>query len=123
MTLYFQDWSGGANATVLQIIGHQDHGPLSFAMFGSAFVTDDTITEAFNKNSEEIARTRGIYVASVLDSKIYHVLISIIFTIKEYKGSTLEIQGASPRFERVREVAVVGRTDVVIQCKVTILHY
>ncbi|XP_009596486.1 dirigent protein 22 [Nicotiana tabacum] len=144
MTVYFQDWSGGPNATVLQITGHQN-GPLSFAKFGSVFVTDDPITEAFDKNSAEIARAQGIYVTSALDGTISHVLISIIFTIEEYKGSTLEIQGASPQFERVREVAVVGGTGkfrlargyatfetihfdlavhyVVIQCNVTVLHY
>ncbi|KAF3651985.1 hypothetical protein FXO38_16349 [Capsicum annuum] len=145
MTLYFQDWSGGPNATVLQITGHQDHGPLSFAKFGSVFVTDDPITEAFDKNSPEIARAQGIYVTSALDGKISHVLISIIFTNEEHNGSTLEIQGASPQFERVREVAIVGGTGkfrlargyatfetihfdlaihhVVIQCNITILHY
>lgn len=146
MTLYFQDWSGGPNATVLQITGHQDHhAPLSFAKFGSLFVTDDPITEAFDNNSAEIARAQGIYVTSALDGKISHVLISIIFTSGEYEGSTLEIQGASPQFERVREVAVVGGTGkfrvargyatfetihfdlaihyVVIRCNVTILHY
>ncbi|KAJ8568527.1 hypothetical protein K7X08_028060 [Anisodus acutangulus] len=144
MTLYFQDWSGGPNSTVLQITGHQD-GPLSFAKFGSVFVTDDPITEAFDKNSAEIARAQGIYVTSALDGKISHVLISVIFTNEDSKGSTLEIQGASPQFERVREVAVVGGTGkfrlargyatfetihfdlavhyAVIQCNVTILHY
>ncbi|OIT00336.1 PREDICTED: dirigent protein 22-like [Nicotiana attenuata] len=144
MTLYFQDWSGGPNATVLQIRDHQN-GPLSFAKFGSVFVTDDPITEAFDKNSAEIARAQGIYVTSALDGTISHVLISIIFRNKEYKGSTLEIQGASPQFERVREVAVVGGTrkfrlargyatfetihfdlavhHVVIQFNVTVLHY
>nr|XP_004243842.2 dirigent protein 1-like [Solanum lycopersicum] len=145
MTLYFQDWSGGPNATVLQITGHQDHGLLSFAKFGSVFVTDDPITQAFDENSAEIARAQGIYVTSALDGKISHVLISIIFTNDDCKGSTLEIQGASPQFERVREVAIVGGTGkfrlasgyatfetihfdlaihyVVIQCNVTILHY
>ncbi|XP_022883471.1 dirigent protein 22-like [Olea europaea var. sylvestris] len=73
------------------------------------------------------------------------VLISIVFTNEEYKGSTFEIQGSSAQFERVKEVARVGGTGIfrlassystfemihydattyyaVIQCNVTILHY
>ncbi|XP_022843418.1 dirigent protein 1-like [Olea europaea var. sylvestris] len=109
MTLYFQDYSGGPNATVVQITGQPD-GLLSFTKFGAIFCTDDPITEEFDPSSAEIARAQGLYVTSALDGTNTHVLISIVFTNEEYKGSTLEIQGSSAQFERVREVAVVGGT-------------
>ncbi|XP_042065215.1 dirigent protein 1-like [Salvia splendens] len=109
MTVYFQDYSGGPNATVLEITG-QSNGLLSFTKFGAIFCRDDPITEGFEESSAQIARAQGIYVTSVLDGSNTHVLISIIFINDEYKGSTLEIQGTSSQFEQVREVAVVGGT-------------
>ncbi|KAH6776090.1 hypothetical protein C2S52_013651 [Perilla frutescens var. hirtella] len=144
MTVYFQDYSGGPNATVVEITGPTD-GLLSFTKFGAIFCTDDPITKGFEESSAQIARAQGIYVTSALDGSNTHVLISIVFINDEYKGSTLEVQGSSAQFERVREVAVVGGTGkfrlargyatfetlsydhathyAVIQCNVTVLHY
>ncbi|CAA2985405.1 dirigent 1-like [Olea europaea subsp. europaea] len=145
LTLHFQDYSGGGgpNATAVQITG-QPNGLLSFTKFGAIFCTDDPITQGFDLSSTEIERAQGLYVTSALHGSNTHVLISIVFTNEEYKGSTLEIQGSSAQFERVREVATVGDTGkfhlargltfetihhdaaiyhAVIQCNVTILHY
>ncbi|XP_057790751.1 dirigent protein 22-like [Salvia miltiorrhiza] len=144
MTTYFQDYSGGPNATVIEITG-QSNGLLSFTKFGAIFCTDDPITEGVEESSAQIARAQGIYVTSALDGSNTHVLISIVFINEEYKGSTLELQGTSAQFERVREVAVVGGTGkfrlargyatfetlsydhashyAVIQCNITALHY
>lgn len=144
LTLYFQDYSGGPNATVVEITG-PSNGLLSFTKFGAIFVTDDPITEGFEATSAQVARAQGIYVTSALDGSNTHVLISIVFINDEYKGSTLEVQGTSAQFERVREVAVVGGTGIfrfargyatfetlhydhathyaLIQCNVTVLHY
>lgn len=144
MTLYFQDYSGGPNPTVVEITGQSD-GLLSFTKFGAIFCTDDPITEEFEESSAQVARAQGLYVTSALDGSNTHVLISIVFTNDEYKGSTLEVQGTSAQFERVREVAVVGGTGkfrlargyatletihydharhyAVIQSNVTVLHH
>lgn len=144
MTLYFQDYSGGPNATVIEIMG-QPKEPLSFAKFGAIFCTDDPITKGFDESSAQVARAQGLYVTSALDGSNTHVLISIVFTEESYKGSTLEVQGSSAQFELVREVAVVGGTGIfrlargyatfetihydhalhyaVIRCNVTVLHY
>ncbi|WOH05744.1 hypothetical protein DCAR_0625164 [Daucus carota subsp. sativus] len=144
MTLYFQDWSAGPNATVIPITGLP--GRLwSFFSFGTVFCTDDPITEGLDKASPEIARAQGIYVTSALDGSNTHVLISIVFTNSKYNGSTLEVQGASRQIDNVREVAVVAGTGKfryargyatfetvyldmslaysVIQCNVTVKHY
>ncbi|KAK3020424.1 hypothetical protein RJ639_047730 [Escallonia herrerae] len=144
MTVYFQDWSGGPNPTMIPITGFS-HGEWSFKKFGTVFCTDDPITEGLNATSAEVARGQGIYVTSALDGSNTHVLISIVFTNEEYSGSTLEIQGASRQFERVREVSVVAGTGKfrfargyatfetvyldmssaysVIESNITILHY
>ncbi|PIN21166.1 hypothetical protein CDL12_06139 [Handroanthus impetiginosus] len=144
MTVYFQDYSGGPNATVIEITD-QSIGLLSFTKFGAIFCTDDPVTEEFEESSAQVARAQGIYVTSALDGSNTHVLISIVFTNEEYRGSTLEVQGSSAQFERVREVAVVGGTakfrfargfvtfetihydqtlhHAVIQCNITVLHY
>ncbi|KAH6776091.1 hypothetical protein C2S52_013652 [Perilla frutescens var. hirtella] len=144
MTVYFQDYSGGPNPTVIEIPG-PSNGPLNFSKFGAMFCTDDPITEEIGENSAPIARGRGLYVTSALDGSSTHVLISIVFTNDEYKSSTLEIQGSSAQFERVREVAVVGgtgkfrlargyatfetvyydpeRQHAIIQCNITVLRY
>ncbi|XP_073149429.1 dirigent protein 22-like [Henckelia pumila] len=145
MTLYFQDYSGGPNATVIEITGPANDGLLAFTKFGTIFCTDDPITEGIDRESREIARAQGLYVTSALDGSNTHVLISVVFNDEEFKGSTLEIQGTSAQFERVREVAVVGGTGIfrlargyatfetihydpslhhaIIQCNITVLHY
>lgn len=146
MTLYFQDQYGGKNASVLQILPtSDDHHQLGFTKFGAIFCTDDLITKGFDLNSDAVARGQGVYVTSALDGSNTHVLVSIVFNNGEYKGSTLEVQGSSAQFEKVREVAVVGGTGkfrfgkgyatletihidipaqlAVIQCNITVLHY
>ncbi|CAI9103196.1 OLC1v1001642C1 [Oldenlandia corymbosa var. corymbosa] len=146
MTLYFQELYVGANATVIQITTDQDQeGHLSFTKFGTMFCTDDPITEEFEVTSVQVARAQGIYVTSALDGSRTHVLISIVFENGDYKGSTLEVQGSSAQFDKVREVAVVGGTGKlrfargyatfetihlnlaagrgVIQCNITVQHY
>ncbi|KAK4493089.1 hypothetical protein RD792_018076 [Penstemon davidsonii] len=144
MKVFFQDYSGGPNPTIVEVTG-QPNELLNFKKFGAMFCTDDPITEKFEVSSAQIARGQGLYVTSALDGSNTHVLVSIVFTNEEYKGSTLEIQGSSAQFERVREVAVVGGTGkfrlargyatfetvhydaelryAVIECNLVVLHY
>ena len=79
----------------------------SFTSFGTVFVTDDPITEAPDPNSAPVGRGRGMYITSALDGSTTHVLISIVFTNGQFSGSTLEIQGSSPQFQKHREVSMV----------------
>lgn len=143
MTLYFQDFSGGPNATVAIVTGIPGK-VWSFFSFGTIFVTDDKLTAGPERNSPEVGRGQGIYVTSSLDGANTHVLFSIVFTNKEYNGSTLEIQGRSIQLASVRESSVVGGTGnfrlakgiatfetiyydatifySIIRCNVTVLH-
>ncbi|KAJ9686456.1 hypothetical protein PVL29_015384 [Vitis rotundifolia] len=109
MVLYFQDYVGGPNATAMIVTGIPSK-IWSFASFGTVFVTDDPITEAPDPNSAPVGRGRGMYITSALDGSTTHVLISIVFTNGQFSGSTLEIQGSSPQFQKYGEVSVVSGT-------------
>ncbi|XP_062176078.1 dirigent protein 1-like [Alnus glutinosa] len=146
LSLYFQDISAfsAANATVIPVAGIAGKA-WTFTQFGTVFVTDDFITESADPNSPEVGRAQGMYVTAGLDGLNSLVMISIVFTNKEYSGSTLEIQGVSKQFEAVREVSVVGGTGkfrfargyvtfetysfhvpthhAVIRCNMTVQHY
>ncbi|KAG8364591.1 hypothetical protein BUALT_Bualt18G0013200 [Buddleja alternifolia] len=144
MTLYFHDYSGGVNATVMEVTGPPGKLP-DFTKFGAMFVTDDPITKEIHATSSQVARGQGLYITSALDGSNTHVLMSIVFTNEEYGGSTLEIQATNVQLERVSEVAIVGGSRkfrfargyatfetmsfdsalhyAVIQFNVTVLHY
>ncbi|KAG8364594.1 hypothetical protein BUALT_Bualt18G0013500 [Buddleja alternifolia] len=144
MTLHFHDYSGGPNATVIQINAPPGELP-DFTKFGAIFVTDDPITKELDASSPQIARGQGLYVTSSLDGSYTHILMSIVFTDEEYGGSTLEIQSTNLQLQRVIEVGIVGGTGkfrlargyatfetiyfdetlhyAILQCNVTVLHY
>lgn len=146
MSLFFQDFAGGPNATVTPVAGIPGK-KWGFLEFGTVYVTDDPITVGMKRDSPEIARGQGIYVTSSLDGGSSHVSVSIAFTAKDdvRHGSTLELQGRSLQLENVREVSVVSGTGKfrfargyatfetvyyehstlysVIRCNITIMHY
>ncbi|TQD79324.1 hypothetical protein C1H46_035161 [Malus baccata] len=109
LTVFFHDFVAGPNTTVIPVAGIA--GKLwTFTQFGTVYVTDDPLTATPDLNSAVVGRGQGLYVTSGLDGLNTHVLISIVFTNKNYNGSTLEIQGTSKQFEAVREVSVVSGT-------------
>ncbi|GMY09867.1 dirigent protein 2-like [Fagus crenata] len=146
LSLYFQDISafGNPNATVIPVAGIAGKA-WTFTQFGTVYVTDDYITETSDPKSPEVGRAQGMYVTAGLDGLNSHVMISVVFTNKEYNGSTIQIQGISKQFDSVREVAVVAGTGIfrfargyatfetyfldiptqysVIRCNVTVQHY
>ncbi|KAL7216298.1 hypothetical protein ACSBR1_028277 [Camellia fascicularis] len=109
MTLYFQEYYAGPNATVNKLTGIPGN-IWAFDSFGTIYAVDDQITQSPDKNSSEIARGQGIYITSSLDGANMQVLISIVFTSNEYNGSTLEIQGHNIQLADVKEISVVGGT-------------
>ncbi|XP_048434686.1 pterocarpan synthase 1-like [Pyrus x bretschneideri] len=106
---YLQDLASGPNATVVPITGIQGK-PQSFTSFGTIFAIDDPITETPDKRSTQVGRAQGILVASSLSGSNVHVSMSLAFTNGQYDGSSLELQGTSRQFERVKEVSVVSGT-------------
>ncbi|KAM1059438.1 hypothetical protein ACFX13_024763 [Malus domestica] len=108
IVFYLQDLASGPNATVVPITGIQGK-PQSFTSFGTIFAIDDPITETPDKRSTQVGRAQGILVASSLSGSNVHVSMSLAFT-NRYDGSSLELQGTSRQFERVKEVSVVSGT-------------
>ncbi|PON62212.1 Disease resistance response protein [Trema orientale] len=101
--------STGPNATVVPVIGITGKA-WTFATFGTIFAIDDPITETPSRSSNQVGRAQGMLVTSALDGSNVSVLVSIVFTNREYGGSTLELQGVSRQNERYREVSVVSGT-------------
>lgn len=109
MVVYFQDYVGVPNATGIPFADIP--GKLwTFISFGTVYCTDDPLTEGIDRDSAPVGRGQGLYVTSALDGSSLLVLVSILFTNKKYKGSTLQIQGTSRIFEKYREVSVVSGT-------------
>ncbi|XP_075664759.1 dirigent protein 22-like [Castanea sativa] len=111
MVFYMQDWETGANVTATPVAGIP-HKRWLILRFGTIFATDDKLAVAIERNSSEVGRAHGIYVNSALDGSDLHLLMSFVFTNKEYNGSTLEIQGADRIFQKYREVSVVSGTGL-----------
>ena len=144
MVFYMQDWESGANTTAIMVAGNPKRR-WYILEFGTIFATDDALTESIDRNSTQVGRAHGIYVNSALGGSDLHLLMSLVFTNKEYNGSTLQIQGADRFLHKYREVSVVSGTgkfrfargyatletvyldipgsNAIIRWNVTFLHY
>lgn len=80
--------------------------------FGTLYACDDKLTVAYDHNSAQVGRAHGLFVNSAVDGSDLHLLMSLVFTNKEYNGSTLEIQGADRFYQKYREVSVVSGTGI-----------
>ncbi|XP_058217552.1 pterocarpan synthase 1-like [Rhododendron vialii] len=108
LTVYFHELNSGPNATSAIVTGIPSR-VWSSSSFGTIVVADDLITASPDKDSPQIAQAQGIYTTASLDGGTGHVVFSIVFTNREYNGSTLEIMGRV--FNRASdETAVVGET-------------
>ncbi|RVW38929.1 Dirigent protein 23 [Vitis vinifera] len=144
VVFYMHDWETGANVTAIPIAGLPKK-PWAVGTFATIIAIDDALTETIDRNSAQIGRAQGIYVNSALDGSDLHFLMSVVFTNKQYNGSSLEIQGANRFFNKYREVSVVSGTgmfrlargyailetvyldlpvsNAIIRWNVTVLHY
>ncbi|KAK6919391.1 Dirigent protein [Dillenia turbinata] len=109
MVVYLQEKTSAPNATEVPVAGIA--GNLwSFTSFGTIYVVDDSLTTTIDRNSTQVGRARGIYVASALDGSSIYLSVSVLFTNGFFSGSTLELQGTSVLASQVGEVAVVSGT-------------
>nr|QQM18952.1 dirigent protein 17 [Kadsura heteroclita] len=118
MVFYMQDWESppdfwkpGVNWTAVPIAGINGRFQ-NVLNFTSLFVMDNALTEGLDRNSKEMARGQGIYVNSALGGTDLHLIFSAVFTNEQYKGSTLEFQGADRWNYQYREVSVVSGTGL-----------
>nr|XP_009783175.1 PREDICTED: dirigent protein 1-like [Nicotiana sylvestris] len=98
-------------------------------------VVYDPVTEGPDPKSKEIGRAQGMYINSQLDGKGLHLMLSVIFTDGEFKGSTLEIPGADLFAMKEREFSIVSGTGftthfidmpnliAILKLHVTVKHY
>ncbi|XP_068663584.1 dirigent protein 11-like [Aristolochia californica] len=109
LTVYVHDYLSGPDASAIPVAGK--NGVNSDVLhFGTLIVVDDVVTEGPDINSKAIGRAQGLYINSALDGKGLHLVFSVIFTEGEFKGSSLEIQGADLFSLKEREFSVVSGT-------------
>ncbi|XAR55364.1 hypothetical protein NMG60_11035416 [Bertholletia excelsa] len=112
VTLYFQTLVAGPNATIVTVTGIPGK-VWAMNSFGTVLGVDDPLTEGLSGGSAPVGRGQGMLVNTASDGSAVYLLLSIVFTNKEYNGSTIEIQGVSrPTSNGVVEVPVVGGTGM-----------
>ncbi|KAK6918845.1 Dirigent protein [Dillenia turbinata] len=104
------DRESGDSITTVPIAGIPPVKKWFLGRFGTTFVIDDLLTETPDRSSPVVGRARGIYVNSAVAGTDIHFLFSVVFSNKEFNGSSLEIQGANEILRRFREVSVVSGT-------------
>ncbi|KAL1567621.1 dirigent protein 22-like [Salvia divinorum] len=112
LTVYYQDYSSGQNATVIEIPG-PSNGTLNFSKFGAMFCTDDPITKEFKEDSTIIARGRGMFVTSALDGSHTHVMFSVVLSMVSIKIARW----------KYKVLAHSSSNHAIIQSNMTVLHY
>ncbi|WOG90199.1 hypothetical protein DCAR_0209442 [Daucus carota subsp. sativus] len=109
MTLYIHDYFSGPNTTSIAIgVPSDDHWVVN--SFGTMYCTDNPVTEAPEADSDYVGRAQGTFVSSAMDGSNSQVVMSIAFETNEFRGSTLQIQGAGPQMQSVKEVSVLSGT-------------
>ncbi|XP_009589829.1 dirigent protein 1-like [Nicotiana tomentosiformis] len=109
LVFYVHDYLSGHDTSAITVAGKD--GPKTCVLhFGTMVAVDDRVTEGPDPKSKEIGRAQGMYINSQLDGKGLHLMFSIIFTDGEFKGSTLEIQGADLFAMKEREFSIVSGT-------------
>ncbi|KAH9323266.1 hypothetical protein KI387_017905, partial [Taxus chinensis] len=112
MVIYAHDILSGPNATGIIVggMGGISSNPLGF---GTIFVIDDVLTTGPEMSSTVLGRAQGIYVNSEVKGTSLHLSFSIVFESGKYNGSTIQILGADPFYQKERELSVVGGTGML----------
>lgn len=109
LIVYVHDYLTGHDASAITVAGR--NGPTSSVFhFGTMIAVDDPVTVGPSIESQEIGRAQGMYINSEVEGKGLHLMFSVIFTDGEYKGSSLEIQGADLFAMKEREFSIVSGT-------------
>ncbi|WCJ37543.1 Disease resistance-responsive (dirigent-like protein) family protein [Euphorbia peplus] len=109
LSVFLHNFQSGPNATVAVVAGVAGK-KWSFIEFGSLIVTDNPVTETSNIKSTPVGRAQGMYATAGLDGINSQVMLTLVFSNKKYDGSTLEIQGISKQFDKIRELSVISGT-------------
>ncbi|XP_051133558.1 dirigent protein 11-like [Andrographis paniculata] len=79
--------------------------------FGVVYVVDVLATYGPEITSKKLGRIQGATVSSDLREVALDVIVNLVITEGEWKGSTLNIFGRNPLEDEVREVSIVGGTS------------
>ncbi|XP_030973832.1 dirigent protein 11-like [Quercus lobata] len=109
LVFYVHDYLTGHDMSAITVAGKSGTSS-SILHFGTILAVDDPVTEGPSIESKEIGRAQGFYINSQLDGKGLHLVFSVIFTDGDFKGSTLEIQGADIFTMKEREYGIVSGT-------------
>ncbi|KAL0348493.1 UNVERIFIED_CONTAM: Dirigent protein 21 [Sesamum angustifolium] len=109
LRFYLQDLVGGENKTVWQVAQSNLTDVLPSA-FGTVCVLDNLVTTGPEIDSQEVGRMQGLIGLADLHEAALVMLLNVVFTEGEYKGSTLSILGRNPLLDKTREVPIVGGT-------------
>ncbi|KAL0412400.1 UNVERIFIED_CONTAM: Dirigent protein 21 [Sesamum radiatum] len=109
LRFYLQDVVGGENKTVWPVAKSNLSDVLPSA-FGTVCVLDNLVTIGPEIDSQEVGRLQGLIGLADFHEKALVMLLNVVFTKGEYKGSTLSILGRNPLDDKIREVPIVGGT-------------
>ncbi|KAK4405344.1 Dirigent protein 11 [Sesamum angolense] len=115
LRFYLQDLVGGENKTVWQVAQSNLTDVLPSA-FGTVCVLDNLVTTGPEIDSQEVGRMQGLIGLADLHEAALVMLLNVVFTEGEYKGSTLSILGRNPLHDETREVPIVGGTECTWIC-------
>lgn len=109
LVFYVHDYFTGHDTSAITVAGK--NGPNSNVLhFGTIVAVDDPVTIGPSIASKQIGRAQGMYINSALNGRALHLVFSVFFTQGEYKGSSLEIQGADIFSMKEREFGIVSGT-------------
>ncbi|EYU40431.1 hypothetical protein ABFS82_14G120800 [Erythranthe guttata] len=109
MRFYVQDFVGGDSPTVWRV-AQTNLTEVLPSDFGAVDVLDNLVTSEPEVDSKEVGRIQGIIGLTDFHEKALVMLLNLVFTEGEYKGSTLSVLGRNPLHEKIREVPIVGGT-------------
>ncbi|KAK4424061.1 Dirigent protein 21 [Sesamum alatum] len=109
LRFYVQDLVGGPNPTVWKV-AQSNLSDVLPSGFGVVSVLDNLVTSGPEIDSKEVGRIQGLIGLADFHEKALVMLLNLVFTEGEYKGSTFSILKRNPLDDKVREVPIVGGT-------------
>jgi hypothetical protein len=107
---YFHDIVGGTSPTAIRIAQAASSNSSS-TFFGAVVAIDDPLTTGPTRAAgTEVGRAQGTYTFA--DQKTFGLLMlmNLVFTAGEHKGSSLTVMGRNEVLADVREMSIVGGT-------------
>ncbi|KAL7125478.1 hypothetical protein ABFS83_14G120100 [Erythranthe nasuta] len=110
LRFYVQDFVGGGDSPTVWKVAQTNLTDALPSAFGLVSVLDNLVTSEPEVDSKEVGRIQGIIGLTDFHEKALVMLLNLVFTEGEYKGSTLSVLGRNPLAEETREVPIVGGT-------------